>query len=114
MSRIRIEEFCRTCIARQFKLQLPIHCRQELLQIHVEFTRDGFESEFKQLCESVLFECANPLGRVIALLWYARVLRQRYQIWWSDDICVSVLTDVLEKVNFDPDDVKPPSSCIVL
>ena len=53
MLRTRIEEFCRMYLAGEITLQLPDHCKQELLQINVEFTRDGFELEFERLCESV-------------------------------------------------------------
>ena len=95
-------------LAGEITLQLPDHCKQELLQINVEFTRDGFELEFKRLCEIVLFECAaNPRGRVIALLWYTKVLRQHYQNCCSDDIFVSIIANVLDRINFNPDDLKP-------
>ena len=114
MLRARIEEFCQMCLADKFTLQLPVHCKQELLQINVEFTKDGFELEFERLCESVLFECAaNPRGRVIALLWYTKVLRQRYPNCCSDDIFVSLITNVLERINVNPDDLKP-NPCTLL
>ena len=115
MLRARIEEFCRMCLADKFTLQLPAHCKQELLQINVEFTKGGFELEFERLCKSVLFECAaaNLRGRVVALLWYTKVLRQRYRNCCSDDIFVSIITNVLERINFNPDDLKS-NPCTIL
>lgn len=105
MTRTRIENFCRGCLLDRFQLPIPRCYRNELLEIDLEFTRDGFESMFRRLCEDVLYDSATPRGRVIAVLCYAKVLRHRYRSWCCDEILVSVLTNVLVKIDFHPDDL---------
>ena len=104
MSRIQIKEFCYAILTdKQYLNSIPAWCRDELLQIDIELTRDNIDVVLKQIYRNVLNEKINK-GRIISLLAFGDTLTRRYS-WCTVNILVNILTDILLEIRFNPNDL---------
>ena len=104
MSQIQIKEFCYAILTdKQYLNSIPAWCRDELLQIDIELTRDNIDVVLKQIYRNVLNEKINK-GRIISLLAFGDTLTRRYS-WCTVNILVNILTDILLEIRFNPNDL---------
>ena len=101
MSRECIEEFCIDYLAGCYSHILPKYYVDRLEVIDVEFTEDNIKSSLTRIFRDVLHHESVNWGRIISTLEFSKILHNRY-FWFSIDILVQILADVLEGIAFDP------------
>ena len=94
--------------------------RHMFIQIDIQFTEDTFTESFQRICYEAFPLKSPQQGYVVALLGFAENIH-KYHIhncpWYSIDIMLDTLLDVLEEFGFDPRQLQktiPSRLCILL
>ena len=82
----------------------------------MQLTQDTFDRSFKTICSEVFTHRPVSNGHVIAVLGFAETIHNCHSSssWYNIDVLTNSLVNVLTDVDFYPDQLTPPSYCIIL
>ena len=86
--------------------------RHAFLQIDIEFTKDTFDTSVHFICIEVFNRKSAKKIHVIAVLGFAETIHHHHSFsWYSVEIVIKTLTNVLEDIDFYPNHLNP-SYCV--
>ena len=122
--RQEIEQFCRDFLkgGNMHLHKLIDNYRHLLAQIDIrqmDITKETFDRSFKNICKMLFSTRSTDKSYIIALLGFALTLNEYhlsyYCSWYHIDMLIDSLTDVLEYINFQPQDfISTRTDCIIL
>ena len=82
----------------------------------MQLTQETFDSSFRSICSVVFIRTPVSNGYIIAVLGFSEVVHKYHSSfsWYSIDILVHSLVNVLEVIDFHPEQLTPSSHCIIL
>ena len=118
--RDEIEKFCSNslhCNNHQLH-ELINNYRHMLAQIDIQqmqFTKDTFDSSFQGICNKVFTHRPTSNGYIIVILGFAVAINNyhRTSSWYTIDILMNSLINVLEEIDFHLEQLTT-TSCILL
>ena len=112
MSRTEIEQFCRGFLLDgdyQHLHRIAFEYDEKIALINIEFTASNFSSTFQQICKNLFATRSVTTGYVLDVLAFAvnidNRLKHSSSSWYSFDVMIVSLTNVLVDVNFIPSQV---------
>ena len=123
--RKEIEQFCHDFVkgGNIHLHNLIDNYRHLLTQIdirHMNITQEAFDRSFKHICRKLFNTRPADKSYIIALFGFALTLNEYhlsyYCSWYHVDMLIHSLTDVLQDVNFQPNELIdiPTNNCIIL
>ena len=122
--RQEIEQFCRDFLkgGNIHLHNLIDNYRHLLAQIDIrqlDITQETFDRSFKNISKMLFNTRSTDKSYITALLGFALTLNEYhlsyYCSWYHVNMLINSLTDVLEDINFQPNElVDTPSNCMIL
>ena len=87
---------------------------------HLNLTQEMFDRSFKDICKILFNTRSTGSSYIIALLGFALTLNEYYLsyycYWYHVDMLINSLADVLEDINFQPNELIDDTStnCMIL
>ena len=82
----------------------------------MRFTQDTFDDSFRSICNEVFIRTPVSNGYINAVLGFSEVVNKYHSSssWYTIDILMHSLVNVLEGIGFHPEQLTPSSYCIIL
>ena len=115
-----IEKFCRDFLhgnGHQLLHELIGNYECVFSQIDIQlFIRDTLDCSFRGICSEVFTRRPVSNGYIIAVLGFSASIHAHYSTfsWYTIDILMYSLVNVLEDIDFHPDQLTSRCCCIIL